>query len=159
MSIGLATRLWTKVEKTETCWLWRGATNGVGRPGVGHGQISVTVGPYRKKRVYAHRLAWELAYGPVPEGMCVLHRCDIPNCVNPEHLFLGTPADNVRDCITKGRKPKFSPTSLPLYCINGHFKSAANVSVKTDGSRTCRICHRERERNRQQRIRQQQEIA
>jgi predicted DNA-binding protein (UPF0251 family) len=51
----------------------------------------------------AHRVAWELAYGPIPEGMCVLHRCDRTTCVRPEHLFLGTQQDNIADMNAKGR--------------------------------------------------------
>lgn len=55
------------------------------------------------KQLRAHRVAWEIEYGPVPDGMCVLHRCDTPACVNPEHLFLGTMADNMNDKEAKGR--------------------------------------------------------
>lgn len=50
-----------------------------------------------------HRVAWELAYGPIPSGMAVLHRCDNPPCCNAEHLFLGTQGDNVRDMVAKNR--------------------------------------------------------
>jgi hypothetical protein len=77
------------------CWGWSGATrNGYGALGRGgHG----------KGLVYAHRLSWELANGPIPDGMCVLHRCDNPPCANPDHLWLGTKTDNNRDMVAKGR--------------------------------------------------------
>jgi len=53
--------------------------------------------------VYAHRLAWELTYGPIPDGMLVCHHCDNPICCRPDHLFLGTPSDNMQDALRKGR--------------------------------------------------------
>jgi hypothetical protein len=57
----------------------------------------------KRTRTNAHRMAWLLYRGPIPPGLCVLHRCDVPACVNPDHLFLGTPQDNVRDMMAKGR--------------------------------------------------------
>jgi hypothetical protein len=56
-----------------------------------------------RKMVKAHRVAWELDNGPVPEGLFVLHRCDTRCCINTDHLFLGTLSDNMRDCVAKGR--------------------------------------------------------
>ena len=51
-----------------------------------------------------HRLAYEFKFGPIPEGMQALHKCDNPKCCNPDHIFIGTPMDNVADCIQKGRR-------------------------------------------------------
>lgn len=61
----------------------------------------------------AHRVAYELFIGPIPEGLVVCHRCDIPLCVNPSHLFLGTPMDNQRDKIKKGRQAKGAKSGTP----------------------------------------------
>ncbi len=58
----------------------------------------------RYKNQYAHRVAYELATGPIPEGMVVCHRCDTPACINPDHLFVGTQQDNIADMHRKGRR-------------------------------------------------------
>ncbi len=91
----LEERYWQYVEKTEYCWLWRGLR--ARRYGSIRGH-----GPDYVKRP-AHRVAWELAYGSIPGGLFVLHRCDNPVCVNPAHLFLGTHQDNMRDRQMKQR--------------------------------------------------------
>ena len=84
------------------CWLWTGAVGGRdGRAMIGAG-IDRPDGP-DKKVIYAARAAWILYRGPIPLGKKVLHSCDNPICVNPEHLFLGTQADNVNDSVVKGR--------------------------------------------------------
>jgi len=87
-------RFWSKVEKADGCWLW---TAYCGKWGYG----SFCVGD---SMVLAHRVSYELAYGPIPDGLDVLHRCDNPPCVRPEHLFLGTDLDNARDMDSKGRR-------------------------------------------------------
>lgn len=76
------------------CWIWTGT-----RLSAGYGVIR-----HEGKLVRAHRVSWEMNRGPIPEGKRVLHRCDVPFCVNPAHLFLGTQADNVSDMIAKGRE-------------------------------------------------------
>src|SRR4051812_11259596 len=100
----LEDRFWARVQKTPGgCWLWtsaRGSSHdpslyGMFDPGDGRGSRG------------AHRISWEIHHGrPVPEDLFVLHTCDTPACVNPQHLFLGTHVDNMRDMVAKGRAAK-----------------------------------------------------
>lgn len=90
-------RFWRRVDKSsgETgCWIWLGSKHKSG-----HGQIAGGDG----KLVYTHRFAWELANGPIERGLCVCHKCDVPACVNPAHMFLGTRSENLRDMWAKAR--------------------------------------------------------
>ena len=79
------------------CWLWQGSLNGRGYGHLGRRRN----GKCRHYR--AHRYSYELHNGPIPDGMCVCHTCDVRFCVNPDHVFLGTHADNIKDRDLKGR--------------------------------------------------------
>lgn len=115
------------------CWLWLASVwrrSGYGRIhyGTGHG-----------KSLRAHRVSYELYCGPIPSGLLVLHRCDVRSCVNPNHLFLGTHTDNVRDAVKKKRNYEVRRT----HCPKGHPYSPENTRMHA-GARECKTCDRAR---------------
>lgn len=124
-------------EPISGCWLWSGSTMivGYGKIRVGH-----------SKDFSAHRISYAAKHGSIPQGMCVLHHCDVRACVNPDHLFLGTKKDNSQDMVRKGRN--FSPASKKTKCPKGHDYSGKN----SQGRRICKICQSEASKKYNERI-------
>ena len=130
-ALTLSERLQRQLTITDTgCHEWRGTLDG---DGYGHLKVG-------GKTVKAHRLAWTLANGPIPDGLNVLHHCDNPPCCLVAHLFLGTHADNSKDKMAKGRHGH-SHNELKTHCLKGHPYDEANTYV-TRGRRQCRACNR-----------------
>lgn len=90
-------RFWKKVDKTSSCWLWMGK-----KTSRGYGDFAVRIGK-KILNFRAHRYSWEMIKGSIPTGSLVCHKCDNPPCVNPEHLYLGTQSDNIRESVKKRR--------------------------------------------------------
>lgn len=121
-------------EPMSGCWLWMGCA----RPS-GYGWFSRSL---PSKREAAHRSSWLLYKGDIPNGMDVLHKCDMPMCVNPAHLFLGTQVDNNLDRDRKGRQWNMRK----ILCKYGHVLSGYNLHIKQHFNRKperiCRECNR-----------------
>src|SRR5256885_74384 len=109
------------------CWEWVGS-----KRELGYGQVR-----YKGRSARAHRIAWELTFGEIPDGRSVLHKCDNPPCINPDHLFLGTQQDNVDDMFRKGRQK--TPG-------NGKAKSSASChpNKPNHSHGLCKICNQRR---------------
>ena len=124
-------RFMEKVNKTKTCWLWTAT-----KVPFGYGSFS-----YQSIKVMAHRFSYMTFVGKIPKGKFVLHTCDVPACVNPAHLFLGTQTDNLKDMTEKGRRR--NQNDGKTHCIRGHELSGHNLLITKLVNRTvrnCRIC-------------------
>lgn len=128
-------KLYKRVNKTETCWEWTGTTSR------GYGQM-ITNG----RTLPTHRLSFCLDVGPIPKGLHVCHHCDNKRCIRPDHLFLGTPSDNMRDAVKKN----IFTTRSTIHCKKGHFFSPENTYRYKDASgkqhRSCRVCVKNKSR-------------
>lgn len=104
----LCRRVESRFVRNGDCFEWQG-----GKAGNGYGVLCVVVNG-RKRQEYAHRVSWVINRGEIPSGMLVLHRCDNPSCINPDHLFLGTQKENMADCSRKGRVRNGARFSLAI---------------------------------------------
>jgi hypothetical protein len=134
-SIGrtLAERFWSKVEKTSSCWLWRGATNASG--------YGLSWDPTRQRPKRAHRVSYELSVGPIPEGLVLDHLCRNPSCVNPAHLEPVTDREN----ILRGTGAS-AQNARKTHCPKGHPLEGDNLYRRPNqvsGRGQCLACIRE----------------
>jgi len=121
-------RFWSKVRKTETCWLWTAS-----KTWDGYGQFA------RDGRlVKAHRWSWEQLRGPIPDGLVIDHLCRVRACVKPDHMEVVT----IRENTNRGRSANRDKTCCPA----GHSYAGDNLYVNPDGERICRACRNEGKR-------------
>lgn len=117
------------------CWEWKGPRNDAG-----YGLFTLVRMGYDKVR--AHRVMYEERHGETPKGLLIRHRCDNPPCVNPDHLLIGTQAQNASDMRERGRRLEWEKNGMK--CANGHDVSNNDNVTHIKGRRTCLQCKRDR---------------
>lgn len=139
---------WSKVKRSDECWEWTGAIRKDGYGSAWNG----------KRQMPAHRLSYELTNGSMPAELYACHACDNPGCVNPSHIFPGTPKDNMQDKVAKGRH--VSGNSLKTHCKYGHELSVGNYfTAPGTKSRRCKKCADRRQVAYRAKMRNQDAVA
>ena len=118
------------------CWLWTGF-----KSTTGYGVLQVD-----GKKIKAHRISYEIYKKQIPQGMSVLHKCDVRECVNPDHLFIGTHQDNMKDMVEKRRSR--NGNKCKTHCKRGHIFSEENTYFTKSATRVCRECEKLRDAKR-----------
>jgi len=134
----IAERFWEKVDTSGECWLWRASMTSDG-----YGAFQSN----GRTQVRAHRMALMLTLGMFDQRMQVLHHCDNPQCVRPEHLYLGTALENMRDRSRRRPVEMWNHEARKTHCVNGHEFTPENTYTRTDKrtdkrQRVCRACGR-----------------
>lgn len=128
-------RFFSKIEKTSTCWNWKAATHGNNNYGVFYDGL---------KNVAAHRYSYEFHIGKIKSGKIIMHTCDIPTCVNPNHLVQGTQKENIQDAVTKGRFVGHNGNRKRIsFCKRGHAFIGENIYIspnQPEKGRRCKAC-------------------
>lgn len=128
-------RFFNNILKTENgCWEWQAS-----KTRFGYGKFKSF------NQQLAHRVSYILHYGTLDKDICVLHKCDNPPCVNPEHLFTGSIEDNNKDRASKGRTVVYN--TFKTHCKRGHEFNEKNTYIRKSGRRMCRVCEKLRIRN------------
>ena len=110
-------RFFDKIDKTESCWNFTGANRN------GYGCMK-----FNGALIDAHRISWIIHFGEIPKGLFICHKCDNRKCVNPDHLFLGTQKDNMKDCFNKGRM--VCPILIETQFKNNHYPKNTNIPIE-----------------------------
>lgn len=124
LSATVVERFWSKVIKTEGCWGWLRSKNKAGYGKLGRGSRG-------DGWIFAHKVSWILHYGPIPAGKCVLHKCDNPECTRPDHLFLGTQLDNIKDMNRKGRHKSNSEAISGEKCYRAKLTPEQVIEIRS----------------------------